>query len=188
MEINEKLNIFYDAAIAAAKGQSEKILEADRQYYQEALEEYEKSRQGGQQEQERSTEEKVRKEVNRTVSEQMMLQKKEYHKERQLRKDELFSMVEEKLTAYQKTEAYRELLISKIKSAQALANGASISIYIDPSDSWQKQELENRTGSVLHISQEPFRGGIRAVIREKNILVDETFAVRYKAEWDSYSL
>ena len=45
MEINEKLDIFFEAAIAAANKQSEEILEEQKHTYQQAMEEYEKSKQ-----------------------------------------------------------------------------------------------------------------------------------------------
>ena len=43
MEINKKLDIFYEAAIAAAERQSSDILEEQKKLCRESLEEYGKS-------------------------------------------------------------------------------------------------------------------------------------------------
>lgn len=187
MEINEKLDIFFRAAIATAEEQSGELLENDKRAYLEELEDYEKTKQDGQQTRERVAEEKVKKEVNRAISEQIVALKKEYHKAQEERKEELFSIVERKLSDYRKTDDYRRFLEEKIKEALVFAKGAEMILYIDPADSELKESLEQETGCVITVSREIFGGGIRAVIRSKNVLIDESFAGRLKVEKESYS-
>lgn len=187
MEINEKLDIFFEAAIEAANKQSEKILEEQKESYQQAIEEYEKSKKAEQKARESVMEAKIKKEANRRVSEQAMLQKRAYHAAVEKKKEELFAEVEKKLKDYCNTGEYEEFLIRHIKNAKAFAKDEDIVIYIAPLDAARKEELEQKTNISLEISEEDFGGGIRAVIAAKNILIDESFAGRLRQERDNYS-
>lgn len=187
MEINEKLDIFFEAAIAAANKQSEEMIEEQKEAYQQAIGDYEKSRQAGQKTRERAMEAKIKKEANRRVSEQAVLQKRAYHAALEEKKAELFAMVEKKLKDYRNTKEYEDFLIHHIKNAKAFAKGEDIVIYLAPSDEAKKAKLEQETGIPLEVSGEDFGGGIRAVIASKNILIDESFAGRLRQERDNYS-
>lgn len=186
MEINEKLETFYRAAIDAANGQSEAILQEYQTSYQESLAEYEKEKQAGWQTRERIAQERVRKEVNREISEEMLRLKKEYHSRQEEKKKELFALVEQKLAEYRKTDAYRTLLGKKIAEAQKLAAGKAFTVYLDPEDGYLKEELAAETGCSISISGTPLGGGIRAVIPSKNVQMDESFAGRLVEEWEKW--
>lgn len=187
MEINEKLDIFFRAAIDAANEQSGEMLKEQERVCEESLAEYRKIRQDERQARVRLLEEKVRKEVNRTVSERLLELKREYQGRQQDLRQELFERVDEKLFAFRQTEDYRALLVRRIKEVMTLADGGNVTVYIDASDAGLKDELEHRTGCPLTIGGESFGGGIRAVMREKNVLVDESFASRLSAEKEKYS-
>ena len=55
-----------------------------------------------------------------------------------------------------------------------------MTIYINPSDADKKTYLEERTGMTLTISKVDFIGGVRAVVPEKNVLVDYAFKGHWK--------
>lgn len=187
MEISEKLDIFYRAALDVAREQSTAIQEEYRNTYENALTAYEKEKNAGFCTRERIQEEKIRKEVNRATSAQLMQLKKDYHEMEQQRKAELFSLVEQKLFAYRKTKAYRENLSDKIRKAKALAGEEEIKIYLDSADASLQAELQVETGCELLVSDEAFGGGIRAVIPAKNILLDEAFDSRFSEEREQFS-
>lgn len=187
MEINEKLDIFFEAAIAAANKQSEEILEEQKHTYQQAIEDYEKSKKTGWQARERVIEAKLKKEANRRLSEQATLQKRIYYSVVEQKKKELFALVEEKIKAYRNTQEYETLLIHYIEKVKEFAKGESVTIYLTPSDAEKKEYLEQKTGMPLTMSEEEFIGGIRAVIASKNILIDESFESRLKQERENYS-
>ena len=187
MEINEKLDIFFEAAIAAANKQSEEILEEQKHTYQQAIEDYEKNKKAGWQVRERAVEAKLRKEANRRLSEQATLQKRAYYGVVEQKKEELFALVEEKIKGYRDTDAYEELLVHYIEEAKTFANGENITIYLTPSDAEKQERLEQKTGVLLTVSEEEFVGGIRAVIASKNVLIDETFGSRLRQERENYS-
>ena len=65
MEINEKLEVFFGAAIGAANSQSESMLDEQKNIYQSAMEEHEQSCRDALKSSRRLFLEKQKKEVNR---------------------------------------------------------------------------------------------------------------------------
>ena len=59
-------------------------------------------------------------------------------------------------------------------------------IYINPSDEGRRSDLENAVGTRLTVSAEDFMGGIRAVIRGRNILIDNSFKTALRNEYDKF--
>jgi vacuolar-type H+-ATPase subunit E/Vma4 len=186
MEINEKLEIFYKAAIDAATVQSEGILEEQKEAYQTELSAYEEKKKESWQARQRVLEEKVRKEVNREVSEQLIATKRQYHDAQEEKKEMLFRRVEEKLADYRTREEYHQCLCGLIRKAQEIAGDEKLSVYIGQEDAKWKQTLEEESGCSLTMADEAFLGGIKAVIPAKNILLDETFATRLSMEKEQF--
>lgn len=187
MDNNEKLELFHKAVLETAGQKSAALLEEYKKNYDENIRAYEEKKIREQATLERIEEEKVRKEINREVSEQSLLFKKEYHALTEQKKEILFARVEQLLKEYQESEEYKDYLEKKIKAAAAFARGEAVTIYLNGTDEKLKEELEQRTGCTLTISQMEFMGGIRAVIRSKNILIDESFSSRIRNEKENYS-
>ena len=49
-----------------------------------------------------------------------------------------------------------------------------------------RSDLEGATRVHLTISAEDFRGGVRAVIRSRNILIDNSFSTQLKEQYDKF--
>ncbi len=187
MEIKEKLELFHEAVLQAAGEQSESLLEEYKKSYKENLDAYELQKQKEQETGERIEEAKLRKEWNRQVSEQALLLKKEYHEFTEQKKELLFEKVIELLEEYRKTDAYKESLVRAIGKAKKFAREETVIIYLNQTEAAWKEELEQKTSCELTISTMEFMGGIRAVIRSKNILIDESFATKLEQERENYS-
>ena len=97
-------------------------------------------------------------------------------------KEKLIAQAKILLEEYQNTSEYQEYLIAKIKMAKKVAEQEAVLIYINPSDADKKEELEKKTGVDLTVSNIDFGGGIRAVIRSRNILIDESFVTKLEQE------
>ena len=95
-------------------------------------------------------------------------------------KKQLFKEVEEKLSAYMKMVKY-------IEKAVAYSDRGEMTIYVNPTDADKKAYLEEKTGFTLSISKEDFIGGIRAVIPERNILVDYAFKGALEREYQKFA-
>jgi vacuolar-type H+-ATPase subunit E/Vma4 len=102
-------------------------------------------------------------------------------------KKELFQEVKEKLNDYMQTPQYQALLVTYIEKAAGFADGKEMTIYLNPSDARWKDYLEEHTGMKLTISKEDFIGGVRAVIHERNILVDYAFKGALENESHKFS-
>ena len=98
----------------------------------------------------------------------------------------LFAEVEEELQNFMKTEEYLELLEKYIEKAARFADGEEMTIYINQTDADKKEYLEKDTGMKLTISTEDFVGGIRAVIHEKNILIDHAYKGALENEYHNF--
>ena len=187
MEINKKLDIFYHAAIDAAKEQSTGMLEAQERINSENLTLYEKKKEEEYQMRVRTGEEAVRKEINRSTSEQTLAEKRKLYEEQEKRKVELFALVEQKISDFRRTTEYRSLLADSIRKSYRYADGAKITIYLDPEDASLAEALRQETGCILTVSEEAFGGGIQAVIPDKNVLIDESFGEKLKREREEFS-
>ena len=95
--------------------------------------------------------------------------------------------MEEKLNDYMQTPQYQALLVTYIEKAAGFADGKEMTIYLNPSDARWKDYLEEHTGMKLTISKEDFIGGVRAVIHERNILVDYAFKGALENESHKFS-
>ena len=120
MEINEKLEVFFGAAIGAANSQSESMLDEQKNIYQSAMEEHEQSCRDALKRSRRIFLEKQKKEVNRRNAEQTMAWKKDYQALKEQKTEELFEMVKEKLLSYRRTDAYEAFLLAQIGKAKDL--------------------------------------------------------------------
>ena len=78
-------------------------------------------------------------------------------------------------------------VVTYIEKAARFADGKEMTIYLNPSDARWKDYLEEHTGMKLTISKEDFIGGVRAVIHERNILVDYAFKGALENESQKFS-
>ena len=74
------------------------------------------------------------------------------------------------------TPEYLEYLSQRIQEARDFAGEDALVVYLDPADQNWIPELAARFGFAPVVSREAFMGGMRAVIRSKNILIDNSFA------------
>lgn len=125
--------------------------------------------------------------LNMAMSKAQLELKRELSKTQKELKKELFEEVREVVQEYMKTEEYPRLLMAYIEKAAKFADGASMTIYINPTDEDKKAYLEEHSGMSLTVSKEDFTGGMRAVIHERNILIDYAFKGAIEREYDRFT-
>ena len=86
----------------------------------------------------------------------------------------------------QSDSTYEEYLERKIREAVTFAGNDKLTLYLDPSDEAHKASLEQKLSVTLTISAMPFLGGVRAVIPEKNILIDNSFETLLNEERENF--
>ena len=124
----------------------------------------------------------AKQQLNMAMSKAQLELKREMGKTQTELKTELFEEVQLKLLAFMRTE----VLIRYIEKAAQFASGMAMTIYINPSDADKKTYLEERTGMTLTISKVDFIGGVRAVVPEKNVLVDYAFKGALENEYQKF--
>ena len=60
-------------------------------------------------------------------------------------------------------------------------------IYIDPADQALLMNLEMEAGTTLTVSEYSFGGGTRAVLPDRNVLIDDSFATKVKETMENFS-
>lgn len=178
MTTEEKLKHFLDVTVENANAKSVETIEEYKKGLEKIFESHKEDALRKQKLQIKLSEESLTKEKNSEVSKQQMEIKKELGKKQEELKSLLFHEVENKLEEYMSTKEYRNYLINHIKEAKKFAQNEEIQIYIDPADEEGLEALEMATGTQISVSEYSFHGGIRAVIRSKNILIDQSFETK----------
>ena len=101
-------------------------------------------------------------------------------------KDKIFEEAHALAQDFMKTDAYKDYMVKSIRKAISFASGEEMTIYINPTDEGLCAGLEEATGTRLTVSSEDFIGGTRAVLRERNILIDNSFKTLLRNEYDNF--
>lgn len=118
--------------------------------------------------------------------EQLKIKRKITQKQNEL-KEKLFVEIKQELEAFMNTPEYDQLLIKQIRDILKEAASDKVVLYIDPADSGKRTSLQAATGAPITVSQYSFMGGTRAVLQERHILIDNSFATKLtkaKAEFN----
>lgn len=187
MTLQEKTEHLRDAAMLEARMQANAIVEQHRRALENINEQHRA-------EAVRQSETRVKAEVT-TAKQQISMAasraqlelKREFGKTQKRLKKGIFKEVDEKLQAYMKTEDYKRHLVSYIEKAAKFANGEEMTLYINETDADKKDYLEEHTGMTLTISKEDFVGGLRAVVHERNILIDYAYKGAIEREYRNFA-
>lgn len=186
MTVEEKLNYFEQSCMEDAKKRANKILEDHKKALEQSFEEHKKNEQRRFDIQLKIESEQIQREGNKHLSiEQIKLRSKAGIEKTKLKED-LLVCLKEKLQDFRQTDAYLEMLKHQIDDAIAFAKDDILKIYIDSEDIRQFQALKQIYGNLIYQSQYPFFGGSRAVIEERNILIDNSFEKRIEEEFETF--
>ncbi len=187
MTTEEKLQHFYKVSIESAKEEAAKAISQYRDSLEEELEKHKKAKKAASESQFKIESENAAREVNKALSSEHLHIKRRLSKKHLELEEKLFAEVEEMLRAFLSSPQYADWLEDKVKKALDAAQEDPLEIYLSPGDKDLAEEIERRTGIRPQISQNSFLGGIRAVIPEKNILIDYTFNTLLEAEKENFN-
>lgn len=188
MTLDEKLEQFYNAAMESATSQNIQIIDEYQKSLQIIYDEHKKEALRKAEITYRVESEKLVREKNRDLSNEAVQIKRKTSERNAELTDKLFEEVAVKLQEYMATSTYFDLLCSQIKTAKKFALDEEIAIYINATDTNLKTSLEANTGAVLTISNRDFIGGTRAVIQDKNILIDNSFLTKLDEAKSTFTL
>lgn len=181
MTIEEKLQHFYDSSVEEAYQEAAQMIEEHKKNLNEMLSEHKRSRRQSAEAEVKAESENARREVNKALSAQQLMIKRNWTKKQNELKDKLFAEVQNLLEDFVRTPEYDSYLCRKIKDAQDFAGEDELHIYLTPSDSSRLESISQKTGAALRLADEEFIGGIRAIIPGKNILIDNSFREAFLA-------
>ena len=124
--------------------------------------------------------------LNQALAKSQLEIKRKQGKIQQELKDKIFEEAQDLIHAFMKTEAYDDFLIRCIHSTVRFAGTDPVTVYINLSDEKKKTELEDATQVHLTVSAEDYIGGVRSVIRSRNILIDNSFQTQLKDQYDKF--
>lgn len=183
----EKLRHFEEASLQRAREQSKQMLEE----YKASLDQIEKEHKEAK---DRQAMLKIKAETislkrakNMALSKKRLEIKRHIIKKHNILKEKLSAEVKIMLEEYMATPGYQELLIKQLKDILAFADGSPVTIYIDPADAPRLSSLTSTVNMPLTLSEYSFLGGTRAVIEDRNVLIDNSFMTLLGEEMEKFS-
>ena len=187
MTTEEKLKHFSEVSMETAREEAQRAITEYKAVLEDEMEQHKKEKQAASENQFRIEAENAAREINKALSaEQLHIKRKLSRKQQELR-EVLFSEIQEQLRAFTKTEGYADWLEAKVKKALVIAGEDEIQISLSPEDADLIPEIEKRTGMRPLLAEDSFLGGIRAVIPQKNILIDDTLLTSFQNEKESFN-
>ena len=186
MTLEEKISHLQATSMKQARAEGNAIIDAHREALEKIFEDHraEALRQSETRVKAETTNAKLS--LNQAAAKSQLEIKRRQGKVQQELKDKVFEEVLGLVNDYMKTEAYDDFLIKCIQQAKHFAGREPVVIYINPSDESKRSDLSDATGVHLTISAEDFIGGVRAVIRSRNILMDNSFKTQLRNEYDKF--
>lgn len=187
MTTEEKLKHFEESSIERAKAKSLNLI-AEHQAALEQIEQEHKEIKIRQAELQIKTEtEHLKQQMNMALSrEQLQIKRRITMRHNEL-KEKLFTEVRAKLEEFMNTRQYEQLLLSQIHDILEIAGQDQVILYIDPADSSRHTALQAECRVPIIISAYSFLGGTRAVLPDRHILIDNSFATRLEEEKESFT-
>lgn len=187
MTTEEKLQHFYEVSVDTAREEATKVLDEYKAALETEMERHKQEKQAASESQFKIDSDNAAREINKALSAEHLHIKRKLSKKQQKLKESIFAEVEELLDDFSKKPEYTDWLEDKIKQSLEIAENDSVQIYLTAKDSAKAEELTKRTGITPLISETDFLGGIRAVIPEKNILIDNTFLTAFENEKERFN-
>lgn len=132
----------------------------------------------------------MRKELNKNISQsQIHLQRDLYLQEEKLKKS-LFAEFNDAIQNYMQTDEYRNQLVVMINNLKDYAekNREELVVYINHSDQGMIETLLEETNANIQISDREFLGGVRGVLKDRQVLIDYSFSTLLANVEDSFNI
>lgn len=132
----------------------------------------------------------MRKDLNKNISQsQIHLQRDLYLQEEKLKKT-LFADFNDAIQNYMQTDEYRNQLVVMINNLKDYAekNREELVVYINHSDQGMIETLFEETNANIQISDREFLGGVRGVLKDRQVLIDYSFSTLLANVEDSFTI
>jgi vacuolar-type H+-ATPase subunit E/Vma4 len=186
LTLEEKIAHLQTTSMEQARAEGNAIIDSHREALEKVLEDHKAEALRQSETRIKAETTNARLSLNQAAAKSQLEIKRRQGKVQQELKDKIFEEVMGLVNDYMKTEAYGDFLVRCIRQAVHFAGQDPVTIYLNPSDEAKRADLEDATGVHLTISAEDFIGGVRAVIRSRNILIDNSFRTQLRNEYDKF--
>lgn len=187
MTNEEKLRSFQTITMEEARKKGNEELKAYTESVNQSFEEYKAMKEQQAELTLKAERDNLYREKNKAVSLEQIQLRHAYTKRYEELKGKLFVEVQDKLAEYMELPEYEKLLEKLVRKNKEFAGEEEVIIYIDPADAERKSSLQAATGVMLTVSEYSFGGGIRAVLPQRNVLIDDSFQTRLKEAMENFS-
>ena len=178
MTIEEKLQHFTMVTIESVHEECEKSLEEFKREQDWKFETHKEQHLKEVRIKEKTLRDAIERQASKEYTyEQLHIKRKINHKQNELRA-RVFDLVEKELMAFRETKEYRELIMKEIKEAKDIARASEILVYVGSGDESIIEDAYEQYGIRPMVSENIVKGGMRAEIPSKNILIDNTFETK----------
>ena len=188
MTIEEKLQHLMQYSMEEARKKYDGVLLEYTNTMEEIFQEYQENKKRQENLEIKSESEHLIRENNKRFSEEQVKLRRTLSSMQEELKEKLFVDMKDRLARFAESSDYQRLLVRQLKEAIAFARGEEVILYIDPSDAERKTSLEVEAGAPITVSSYSFMGGTRAVIPERNILIDNSFETKLAEAREKFKL
>lgn len=181
MTIDEKLQHFYDVTVDDAREEAQRAIDSHKYSLEQMLQEHKRTGRKNAEAALKAEAEDARRQVNKTLSTEQIMLRRNISKKHEELKEQLFSEIKRKLIQFKATPEYEEYLAKKVLDARSFAGEDELHVYLSPEDADLLESMIHKTMFPLEISEDSFLGGIKATIPGKNILIDNSFLENFNA-------
>ena len=186
MTLEEKFSHLQTTSMEQARAEGNAIIDSHREALEKVFEDHKAEARRQAETRIKAGTTNARLSLNQAAAKSQLEIKRQRGKVQQELKDKVFEEALSLVQDYMKTDAYNDFLLKCIRQAVRYAGTDPVTIYINPTDESRRGDLEDAARVRLTISAEDFIGGVRAVIRNRNILMDNSFKTQLRNEYDKF--
>ena len=186
MTLEEKFSHLQTTSMEQARAEGNAIIDSHREALEKVFEDHKAEARRQAETRIKAETTNARLSLNQAADKSQLEIKRQRGKVQQELKDKVFEEALSLVQDYMKTDAYNDFLLKCIRQAVRYAGTDPVTIYINPTDESRRGDLEDAARVRLTISAEDFIGGVRAVIRNRNILMDNSFKTQLRNEYDKF--
>ena len=186
MTLEEKFSYLQTTSMEQARAEGNAIIDSHREALEKVFEDHKAEARRQAETRIKAETTNARLSLNQAAAKSQLEIKRQRGKVQQELKDKVFEEALSLVQDYMKTDAYNDFLLKCIRQAVRYAGTDPVTIYINPTDESRRGDLEDAARVRLTISAEDFIGGVRAVIRNRNILMDNSFKTQLRNEYDKF--
>ena len=186
MNLEEKLAFLQTSSMEAARKEGNAIIDNYTTALEQVFEDHKVEAIRQSETRVKAESQNAKHQINQTLAKSQLEIKRKEGRLQQHYKDQIFEEVRSLIDAYMQSDDYEDFLISHVKKAMAFAGEEEYTIYLNSSDDNRLSDIRDATRAPIKISREEFIGGIRTVIKGRNILIDNSFKTLIDNEYAKF--